>query len=173
MPRQRPLFDGEARVTELMQPDVDRRLAVPPERRRGRSSPRAGAQVARRADAGSGVLIVEDDFLIGMQAETALTDSGLHVIGIACTAEEAVVLARQHRPLLAVMDIRLAGERDGVDAAAELFRELGIRCIFATAHDDQRTRSRAEPFSPLGWLAKPYMMVSLVAAVRQAIAASK
>jgi two-component system, response regulator PdtaR len=68
-----------------------------------------------------------------------------------------------------VMDIRLAGRRDGVDAAAELFRELGIRCIFATAHDDQRTRSRAEPFAPLGWLAKPYTMASLIDYVRRAL----
>ncbi len=91
-------------------------------------------------------------------------------VGIAGSAEEAVLLARQHEPLLAVMDIRLAGQRDGIDAAGELFRELGIRCIFATAHDDLRTRSRAEPFAPLGWLAKPYTMTSLIALVRQAIA---
>ena len=67
------------------------------------------------------------------------------------------------------VDIRLAGQRDGIEAAGDLFRELGVRCIFATAHDDQRTRSRAEPFAPLGWLAKPYTMASLIASVRQAI----
>ncbi|WP_245286748.1 response regulator [Bradyrhizobium sp. ARR65] len=116
-----------------------------------------------------GVLIVEDDFLIGMQSETALTDAGFHVIGIASTAEEAVAIAREERPRLAVMDIRLAGRRDGVDAAGELFRELGVRCIFATAHDDEDTRARAERFAPLGWLAKPYTMASLVALVRRAL----
>jgi DNA-binding NarL/FixJ family response regulator len=119
----------------------------------------------------AGVLIVEDDFLIGMQTETALMDAGIDVVGIASTAEEAVLLAREHKPVLAVMDIRLAGERDGIEAAGELFRELGVRCIFATAHDDQRTRSRAEPFAPLGWLAKPYTMASLIALVRQSMAA--
>jgi DNA-binding NarL/FixJ family response regulator len=116
------------------------------------------------------VLIVEDDFLIGMQSKSALTDAGIDVVGIASTAEEAVLLARQHKPLLAVMDVRLAGQRDGIEAAGELFRELGVRCIFATAHDDQATRSRAEPFAPLGWLAKPYTMASLIALVRRSIA---
>jgi DNA-binding NarL/FixJ family response regulator len=115
-----------------------------------------------------GVLIVEDDFLIGMQSELALTEAGFEVVGIATTAEEALELARQHRPSLAVMDIRLAGHRDGIDAAGELFRELGIRCVFATAHDDQRTRALAEPIAPLGWLTKPYTMASLVAAVQKA-----
>lgn len=117
----------------------------------------------------SGVLIVEDDFLIGMQSESALAEAGFHVVGIANTADEAVALAREHNPQLALMDVRLAGRRDGIDAAGELFRELGIRCVFATAHDDQHMRARAEPFAPLGWLAKPYTMASLVAMVREAL----
>lgn len=120
----------------------------------------------------AGVLIVEDDFLIGMQTENALNDAGFHVVGTAATAEEAIVLARHCNPSIAVMDIHLDGPRDGIDAAGELFRELGIRCIFATAHVDERTRARAEPFAPLGWLAKPYTMASLIALVRQAVAAS-
>ena len=124
----------------------------------------------RALEKAAGVLIVEDDFLIAMQAEDALTDAGIIVVGVASTAEEAILLARQHKPVLAVMDIRLAGQRDGIEAAEELFRELGIKCVFATAHGDQRTRSRAEPFAPLGWLAKPYTMESLIALVRQGIA---
>lgn len=67
------------------------------------------------------------------------------------------------------MDVRLARQRDGVDAAQDLFCELGLRCLFATAHDDLDTRVRAEPFAPLGWLAKPYTMPSLVKLVREAI----
>lgn len=117
----------------------------------------------------TGVLIVDDDFLIGMQSESALANAGFRVVGIANTAEEAVVLARAHNPVLALMDIRLAGRRDGIDAAGELFRELGIRCVFATAHDNQHMRARAEPFAPLGWLTKPYTMASLVAIVRDAV----
>ena len=115
------------------------------------------------------VLVVEDDFLIAMQTEAALRDAGFHVIGPAATAEEAVALATQERPFLAVMDIRLASKRDGIDAARELFQELDIRCIFATAHDDAGTRKRAEPYAPLGWLAKPYTMASLVALVADAL----
>jgi DNA-binding NarL/FixJ family response regulator len=108
------------------------------------------------------ILIVEDDFLIAMQTEDALTDAGFKVVGIAATAEEAIALAREQRPVLVVMDIRLAGKRDGIDAAKDLFTELNIRCIFATAHDDPHTRQRAAPYAPLGWLAKPYTMASLV-----------
>lgn len=148
-----------------------RRFALPGNRDDSEFAAAKETQAGHALEKVGGVLIVEDDFLIGMQTESALADAGICVVGIASTAEEAVVLARQHKPVLAVMDIRLAGQRDGVEAAGELFHELGVRCIFATAHDDQRTRSRAEPFAPLGWLAKPYTMASLVALVRQAIAA--
>jgi len=113
-----------------------------------------------------GVLIVEDDFLIGLAAENALIDAGFRVIGVAVSAEEAIAVARLERPVVAVMDIRLASPRDGVEAAGDLFREFGVRCVFATAHDDRQTRARAEPFAPLGWLSKPYTMASLVALVR-------
>ena len=116
------------------------------------------------------VLIVEDDFLIAMQTEVALTAAGFDVVGPATTAEEAVELAREAQPWLAVMDIRLASTRDGIDAARELYEDFAIRCIFATAHDDARTRGRAEPYAPLGWLPKPYTMASLVAVVAEAVA---
>jgi DNA-binding NarL/FixJ family response regulator len=115
------------------------------------------------------LLIVEDDFLIAMEAEAALSEAGFSVLDVASTAEEAFALARQHQPEVVVMDIRLAGQRDGIDAAGDLYRELGLRCIFATAHDDQLTRARAEPYGPLGWLTKPYTMASLVRLVRAAL----
>ena len=68
--------------------------------------------------------MVEDDFLIGLQTVAALADAGFNVIGTATTAEEAIALAKAHRPSLAVMDIRLASERDGVDAAREFAASL-------------------------------------------------
>jgi two-component system, response regulator PdtaR len=116
------------------------------------------------------VLVVEDDFLIAMQNEVALTAAGFEVVGPATTAEEAVALAGEVQPVLAVMDIRLASTRDGIDAARQLYQDFAIRCIFATAHDDAHTRGRAEPYAPLGWLPKPYTMASLVAVVAGAIA---
>jgi len=87
------------------------------------------------------------------------------------SAEEAEDLAAKHRPKLVVMDIHLAGERDGVDAALTIFRTHGIRSVFATAHQDSHTRHRAEPSAPLGWLSKPYAIDHLTATVRNALAA--
>jgi DNA-binding response OmpR family regulator len=116
------------------------------------------------------VLVVEDDFLIALQIEEMLTAAGLHVVGIASTADQAVKLTDRERPVLAVMDVRLAGERDGIDAAGELFRRFNVRSIFATANDDPNTRARAASHAPLGWLTKPYTMTSLLVVMAAAIA---
>ncbi|MGA8613816.1 MAG: response regulator [Xanthobacteraceae bacterium] len=113
------------------------------------------------------IMIVEDDYLIA--SESALRDAGFEVVGIATSAEEALQLAGTERPLLVVMDIRLSGRRDGVDAAIDLFSLHGIRSVFATAHHTSETRARAQPANPLAWIAKPCTMHSLVAVVRKAV----
>ncbi len=116
------------------------------------------------------ILVVEDDFLVAMQIETTLTEAGFALTGTASSGEEAIEMAASIRPALVLMDIRLAGRMDGVDAALALFRAHGIRCIFATAHHDPEVRRRAAPAEPLGWLAKPYAMPAMLAAVRQGLA---
>ena len=142
-------------------PSVPDRNAPPPA-----DDPR-GMEGRRRSPR---VLVVDVDFLFAMQTVFALTAAGFEVLGPATTAEEAVELAGETQPTLAVMDIRLASTRDGIDAARQLYQDFAIRCIFATAHDDAHTRGRAEPYAPLGWLPKPYTMASLVAVVAEAVA---
>lgn len=115
------------------------------------------------------VLIVEDDLLVASQMEAALDEAGFDIVGLAASGEEALELAKGKPPMLAVVDIRLAGERDGVETALDLFRLHGVRCIFASAHTDNEARNRAEPAAPLGWLRKPYAMASLTTMVRRAV----
>jgi DNA-binding NarL/FixJ family response regulator len=122
---------------------------------------------ARDAVRPRSVLIVEDDFLVALAAEAALREAGFEVAGVVESAEAAIAEAAAKQPSLVVMDVRLAGRRDGIDAAIQLFREHGIPCIFATAHYDAEAHARARPAKPLGWLQKPYTMPDLVALVRQ------
>lgn len=125
--------------------------------------PRKGARSRK-------VLIAEDDHLVSVEIEAALLDAGFDVTGIAISAPEAIELAKAQDPGLVIMDIRLVGPRDGVDAALELYREHRIRCLFATAHNDAAMRRRAEAARPLGWVAKPYQPHLLVSAVERAFA---
>ena len=120
-------------------------------------------------DPGPRILVVEDDYFVGLDLEGGLRQAGMQVLGPVPTAEEALVLARAERPVLAVMDIRLAGPKDGIDAALELYREFGIRCIFASAHVEPPYRQRAAAAAPLGWVQKPYTIGAVVAAVKKAL----
>ncbi|WP_242531207.1 response regulator [Roseococcus thiosulfatophilus] len=116
------------------------------------------------------VLIVEDEFFVAMDAEDSLTAAGFTVIGIAATAEAAVSLAESQSPDIVLMDIRLVGRRDGIDAAAEIRDRFGIPCVFATAHSDPTTRHRAEvAAAPLGWLSKPYTRAEVTNALGRAL----
>jgi DNA-binding NarL/FixJ family response regulator len=115
------------------------------------------------------ILLVEDDYFVAIDLEDGLRNAGMQVLGPVPTAEEALALARSERPTLAVMDIRLAGEKDGIEAALELYRELGIRCIFASAHVEPPYRQRAAAAAPLGWVQKPYTIGTVVAAVKKAL----
>jgi DNA-binding NarL/FixJ family response regulator len=116
------------------------------------------------------VLVVEDDHLVAMEVEAVLVEAGFEVTGIASSADEAVKLASVRKPDLVIMDIRLTGVRDGIDAAIDLLTRESVRSIFATAHSDSATRERAQAASPLGWLSKPYQPQALVGAVRAAFA---
>jgi DNA-binding NarL/FixJ family response regulator len=115
------------------------------------------------------ILVAEDDLFVGVQYEDALSEAGFEVLDIATTAKEAIDIAQDQKPVLAIMDIRLAGSPDGVEAALEIYRRFGIRCIFATAFSDPEVRERAAPARPLAWLSKPVAYPRLIAAVRAAL----
>ena len=115
------------------------------------------------------VLIVEDEFFVALDLETTLQGFGFEVVGVANNAVDAVRLAEAHKPCVIVMDVRLVGERDGIDAAIEIFERFAIRSVFASAHNDPGTIARAARANAAGWLAKPYSSKSLLAAVEAAI----
>lgn len=112
------------------------------------------------------VLVVEDDFLVAGELEHCLTAAGFQVIGPAATADEAIALAADGMPDLVIMDVRLAGPRDGVEAAIHIYEHFGVRSMFATAHSDRQTLARGQAANPLGWIAKPYSPAGLVAEIR-------
>lgn len=101
------------------------------------------------------VLIVEDEFFISLHTKQLLQLLGHVVVGIAVSADQAVNIAEEKRPDVVLMDIRLNGSRDGIEAADQIRKRLGIGSIFVTANTDPQTRQRALAIRPLGFLEKP------------------
>ncbi|WP_035693080.1 response regulator [Azospirillum halopraeferens] len=114
------------------------------------------------------VLVVEDEAVAAMDLELVLEDLGYEPCGIASSAPEAVRLADATGPDLVIMDVRLADGTDGVDAANEIRRRLGVRAVFLTAHSDPVTLERIRTADPWEVLAKPYSRSQLAAALARA-----
>jgi CheY-like chemotaxis protein len=101
------------------------------------------------------VLVVEDEFFISLHMKELLETLGHEVIAIAVSADEAVNIAATELPDVVLMDIRLVGPRDGIDAAEEIRRRFGIGSIFVTANTDPETRKKALAIKPIAFLEKP------------------
>jgi len=114
------------------------------------------------------VLVVEDEGLIAHDIAGRLEALGHEVVGIAATAEEAIAQAAQAEIIL--MDIRIDGARDGVDAALEIRKLYGLPVIFLTAHADRATLERAKQAGPFGYIVKPLGPASLQTGIEMAIA---
>jgi CheY-like chemotaxis protein len=76
------------------------------------------------------ILIVEDEMFVAMDAEAILTEAGHQVVGIAPSADDAVSSAAHLGPDVVLMDVRLQGQRDGIEAAAEIRSRFGLPVIF-------------------------------------------
>lgn len=101
------------------------------------------------------VLIVEDEAFISLQTAEMLEELGHEVVGVAVSAEQAVAMAENERPDLVLMDVRLAGARDGIDAAQEIKQRWSIPAIFVSASSDAPTRRRVEAVGAVAFLNKP------------------
>lgn len=114
------------------------------------------------------ILVVEDDVPIAFRLQSELQSFGYDVPDFATDAEEALRLAEQYQPILALVDIGLPG-MDGVSLAQILKEKFGIRTVFITAYKDDATLQRALKTAPLDYLTKPVGSEALREAVEWAL----
>jgi two-component system, response regulator PdtaR len=81
-------------------------------------------------------LIVEDEILIAMDLEAQIRNLGFDVCGVTSNAREALSLAMEDPPDLAIMDIYLNGTRDGIEVARQISNLFATPVIFITAYSD-------------------------------------
>ena len=116
------------------------------------------------------VLVVDDEFLIAQGLCLQVEDMDMAVCATAATADDAVALAQAHRPELVLMDMRLRGEKDGVDAALAIHATVGSKVIFITGSREQSTLDRIQLDHPAGVLFKPISERQLRNAIDAALA---
>ncbi|MDZ8189844.1 MAG: response regulator [Nostoc sp. ChiSLP02] len=115
------------------------------------------------------VLVVEDEYILAINLQESLESLGYTVLDIADSAELAIEKATQLRPNLILMDIRLRGEIDGIQAAEQIWLDLQIPVIYVTGHSDKSTVERAALTSPFGYILKPIKEQELYVAIETAL----
>lgn len=115
------------------------------------------------------ILIVEDESIVALDLATGLEKDGYQVIGMADHAEEAIHLFNTHEVDIILMDIHLAGLKDGIDTVADLMKIRQIPVIYLTAFTDPATIDRVKQTYPSAFLTKPYNICNVGIAIELAL----
>ena len=115
-------------------------------------------------------LIVEDNMLTAKDISGCLEMEGCHIVAMADTGEDAIKLACEHKPDIAILDIGLGeGKMDGIEVAKRIHNCVKLPVIFLTAYADKETIKRASEAFPASYLVKPVNDAQLLASVQIAM----
>jgi AmiR/NasT family two-component response regulator len=115
------------------------------------------------------ILIVEDEVVVANNLHDRLRELGYGVLGMAASGEEAVRCAGETLPDLVLMDIKLRGETDGIQAAEQIRTFFGIPVVYLTGFADDITLQRAKVTEPYGYVLKPFELRELRTAIEVAL----
>jgi DNA-binding NarL/FixJ family response regulator len=104
------------------------------------------------------VLIAEAHPIVTLGLTDILRTLGYVLIGSVASGQEAILAAAEHQPDLMLVDVDLKGEMDGIAAAVEIHKRLGIRCVFLAEQVDAMMRTRAAAALPVAILDKTVPM---------------
>lgn len=113
------------------------------------------------------VLIAEDEALIRLDLAEMLAEAGYDVVAQAGNGEEAVELAREHKPDLVIMDVKMP-RLDGIAAASIVASERIAPVVMLTAFSQRDLVERARDAGAMAYLVKPFTITDLVPAIEMA-----
>lgn len=117
--------------------------------------------------------IVEDNGINRVSLETILEDNSYQIIGSFSNAEEAWESLKNLQPDIILIDINLAGDKDGIWLGSKIRANLDLPFIFLTAYGDSETIERVKLTKPNGYLMKPYNEPTLLTTISIAIESFK
>jgi DNA-binding response OmpR family regulator len=114
-------------------------------------------------------LIVEDEILIAEELKERLSLLGFSVIAAVDSADEGVAIATRELPDLVLLDIRLKGRKDGVQAAQEIRQKVDLPVVYLTAYSDRLTVDRIKGSEYDGFVLKPFRAGELQSTIEIAL----
>lgn len=114
------------------------------------------------------VMVVEDEVLIGMMLAKKLRSLGYEVGDVIAKGEDAVAVAVQEQPSVILMDVTLAGEMNGIEAAKIIKSRMQIPIIIFTGYNDKFIHDQVQSVRPAAVLSKMDPVSAIVAAIDKA-----
>ena len=104
---------------------------------------------------GEQILVVEDEIIVARNIQNLLENLGFNVPAVVSSGEEAVKKTAEIHPDLVLMDIKLDGDIDGIEAANQIHHSLHAPIVYLTAYADDEILRRAKITEPYGYIIKP------------------
>jgi CheY-like chemotaxis protein len=115
------------------------------------------------------ILVVEDERVTSWDLQNSLTGLGYDVFATAVSGEEAIRKVAETRPDLVLIDVKLKGKMDGVEAAEQIRTRFGVPVVYLSAYSDWTTLERAKATHPFAYLLKPIEEGRLCSIVEMAL----
>lgn len=115
------------------------------------------------------ILVVEDEAIIAMDIQCILQKIGYADSEVVFSGEESIRKVASGRPHLVLMDIKLKGKMDGIQAAKQIFYEYHIPVIYITAFGDEKTLKKANGSARYGYVTKPFEESDLQNTIKNAL----
>jgi len=101
------------------------------------------------------IMIVEDEVIVAEDLKAQLKGIGYDIVGIADSASKAIDMVKAFTPDVVLMDIKIKGDVDGIEAAKMIKEIMDIPIIFTTAYSDENIIQRMKTVQPHGYIVKP------------------
>ena len=115
------------------------------------------------------ILIIEDEILLSQDITIRLSKMGYMVVGAAQSYNQAVAMLNEETPDIAIVDIRIKGDKDGIEVGRYINENMDIPFIFLTSHADEQYVERAKAVSPYAYMLKPFNDREIQIAIEMAL----
>ncbi len=115
------------------------------------------------------ILVVEDEIIIADDICDILSELGYETLEPVINYSEAIEAIEKYKPDLAILDIQLAGSKDGIDLAWKIKEDYQLPYIFLTSNADPATVERAKKVTPPAYLVKPFNKDDLYTSIEMAL----
>lgn len=115
------------------------------------------------------ILVVEDEAIIAMDIQSILRRIGFGLAEVVHSGEESIQKVAAAKPHLVLMDIKLKGKLDGIQAAHEIFYQYNVPVVYITALGDEGTLKRVNGTARYGFIVKPFEEADLESTIQKAL----